>query len=40
MVFLPYTRETSAATQRWGHARNLFAEESAASAEYDEAVLT
>jgi ABC-type nitrate/sulfonate/bicarbonate transport system substrate-binding protein len=39
IVFLPYTREVFAATQRWTEAHNLFAEQPRSPAGYDEAVL-
>jgi NitT/TauT family transport system substrate-binding protein len=39
IVFLPYTREVFAATQRWTQARQLFPEPPGSSVGYDEAVL-
>jgi hypothetical protein len=40
IVFLPYTGEAFAATRRWTEARSLFPDADAASANYDEVILT
>jgi hypothetical protein len=39
IVFLPYTREAFAATQRWTEAHDLFSGRSRSSAGYHEAAL-